>query len=230
MKTHWLVKKNNPRCLIFMAGWGMGPEPFAEIKVSGADLLLCYDYRKLDAVPDAEMFGGYQRLDIIAWSMGVWMAARCFGGNDFPFASATAIGGTIHPLDDRKGIAVGFFTDMAEKLDKQKISSFYNSMFSESPLREKFMKNRPCRSIASLKDELLSIIDMVQAENNQGVEDIYDLKIITLRDRVFSARNQLRAWGREKSVRMEWSHFPFYRHDCLLDRLPAGDNDLLSDK
>lgn len=198
----------------------MGPEPFLKIKVSGADLLLCYDYRTLEAVVEPAMFGGYQRLDIIAWSMGVWVAARCFGGNDFPFTSATAIGGTIHPIDDRKGISADFFTDMAENLDEQAVCSFYSSMFSRQASREKFMKYRPRRSILSLQDELFSIFAMVQAENNQRVKDIYDLKIITLRDRVFSARNQLRSWGRENSVRMDWSHFPFYQHGCRLDRLP----------
>ncbi len=219
MRTHWLIKNNNPRCLIFMAGWGMGPEPFAGIKVQGADLFLCYDYRELTLAPDRNLFCKYQRLDIVAWSLGVWVAAWCFGELEFSFASATAIGGTLHPLNDRKGIGVAFFTDMVKNLDEQKLCSFYDSMFTDPVQRAMFMKSRPRRSISSLGDELLSISTMVQTKNNREMKDIYDLKIITLRDRVFSARNQLRAWGREKSVRMEWSHFPFYQQDCRLDLL-----------
>lgn len=205
-----------------MAGWGMGPEPFTEIMVSDTDILLCYNYCDLDAVPDPSLFAGYQRLDIVAWSMGVWVAGHCFSGNGFSFASALAIGGTIYPIDDRKGIAAVFFTDMLENLDEQKIYAFYSSMFSEAIPREKFMKHCPRRSVSSLKDELLSLLAMVQEKNNQGVEDIYNLKIITLRDRIFSARNQLRAWGRDNIVRMEWTHFPFYQENCRLDRLLAG--------
>ncbi len=202
-----------------MAGWGMGPEPFAGIKVSGADIFLCYDYREQISAPDRELFCGYQQLHLVAWSMGVWVASWCFGGNDFSFVSAAAIGGTIHPIDDRRGIAAEFFIDMAENLDEQKICSFYDSMFT-SPVQQKmFMKCRPRRSISSLRAELFNISTMVQAKNNRDMNDIYDLKIITLRDRVFSARNQLRAWGREKSVRMEWPHFPFYQQDCRLDLL-----------
>jgi hypothetical protein len=41
--------------------------------------------------------------------------------------------------------------------------------------------------------------------------DIFSRKIVTMRDRIFPARNQVRAWGKQHCELMKWSHFPFYQ-------------------
>jgi hypothetical protein len=42
-------------------------------------------------------------------------------------------------------------------------------------------------------------------------QDIYTRKIITSRDRIFSGRNQMRAWGKGCGDVRNWPHFPFYQ-------------------
>ena len=50
--------------------------------------------------------------------------------------------------------------------------------------------------------------------------DIYTQKIITSRDRIFSGRNQMRAWGKGSGMVHNWPHFPFFFLTDWRDLLP----------
>ncbi|HEB70967.1 MAG TPA: DUF452 family protein [Desulfobulbus sp.] len=211
MQGYWLKNQKKPRCILFMAGWGMGPEPFFSLDVDGCDLFMCYDYRKL-SMPDMTMFSGYDRLELIAWSMGVWVAAALFSGQEKLFSRATAVGGTLGPIDDKTGIPAAAFDATIENLDGAGQEAFYASMFDVQMQSEKFMDNRPARSLSSVREELISLKEAV--ERTGSGPDIFSRRIVTMRDRVFPARNQLRAWGKARAERVKWPHFPFYLDEC----------------
>jgi len=194
-----------------MAGWGMGPEPFAPLVGDDFDLFICYDYREL-SMPDMSIFSGYDRLELIAWSMGVWVAAGLFSGQEKLFSRATALGGTLQPIDDQTGIPAAAFDSTMETLNEAGLEVFYDSMFDLQAQSEQFMRNRPVRSVSSVREELLSLKKAVQ--RTDPVPDIFSRRIVTMRDRIFPARNQLRAWGKPRTERMKWPHFPFYIKDC----------------
>ena len=210
MQGHWLQKKNNSRCILFMAGWGMGPEPFASLVANDCDLFICYDYRELTQL-DMVQFSSYTRLELLAWSMGVWVAGHLFTDQEVRFSQAIALGGTLQPIDDQKGIPVAAFDETLEALDEEKLEAFYGSMFAEQAQAAQFLANRPRRSVSSVREELVSLKENVQRA--RGVQDLFSRKIVTMRDRIFPARNQVRAWGKEHSEQMKWSHFPFYQKD-----------------
>lgn len=211
MQGYWLENKKKSRCILFMAGWGMGPEPFASLAAGDYDLFLCYDYRTL-SIPDMSMFSGYEHLELIAWSMGVWVAAGLFSGREKLFTRATAIGGTLQPIDNKTGIPTTAFDATIENLDEARLEAFYASMFDGPLQSETFMNSRPGRSVSSVREELISLRSAVQRAGS--VPDIFSRRIVTMRDRIFPARNQLRAWGKARAERMKWPHFPFYLEDC----------------
>ncbi len=208
MRGHWLQRTGQADCILFMAGWGMAPAPFATIPCHGHDLLMLYDYRDLE-VPDLSPLKNYRQCHLIAWSMGVWAASLLPAPVRSRFAQATAMGGTLHPMDDRLGIPVAAFDATVKALDSDALAAFHRSMFDEEEETERFLAHAPRRSAGELRSELAGLR---AACRRQGPgRDIFTLRIITSRDRIVPARNQLRAWGRTATVTRRWPHFPFYR-------------------
>ena len=48
MKQVYIIKKNNPKLLLFFAGWAADETPFKQYCPQGMDYMICYDYRTLD--------------------------------------------------------------------------------------------------------------------------------------------------------------------------------------
>jgi biotin synthesis protein BioG len=208
MKYHWLHCSDSTDTLLFMAGWGMGPEPFIPLDSGGLDVLMVHDYRKLDDLDIAALLPRQGRVHLLAWSMGVWAAASLLQGIEF--ASATALGGTLRPVDDRRGIPVRVFDETIEKFSTQVLEDFYGAMFDDTAESARFTDSRPRRSLAELRDELRVL--RAAAEQQPPPGDIYTRRLVTGRDRIFPARNQVRAWGRDNCTVLPLPHFPWYRH------------------
>ncbi len=198
--------KGNSRCLLFMAGWAMGPKPFIGLLPDDSDCFLCYDYRRLD-LPDLSRLDAYERIDLLAWSMGVWVAALTLADWRARFTSATALAGTLYPIDDRRGIPVPAYDKMEQSLTTEDLDSFHASMFDNATELASFTANRPTRSLASVREELTCLHQHVRASHS--VPDIFTRRIVTSRDRIFPARNQTRAWGNGRFLQKKLPHFPF---------------------
>ncbi|MEA2114946.1 MAG: DUF452 family protein [Thermodesulfobacteriota bacterium] len=209
MQFHWLNRDNNPDCILFVAGWGMGPEPFQNMAAGPVDLIMVYDYRYLDefnlsALPfDLTNYN----LHLLAWSMGVWVAGRLL--HNFSFSSATAIGGTCKPIDDRYGIPYRLFDDTIADFSPAVLNNFYTSMFDNMDQSDQFLNNRPNRPLEGLKEELVSL--RAACRIMPEVPDIFQRRIVTSRDRIFPGRNQIRFWGRDNCESIALPHFPFYQ-------------------
>ncbi|WP_446009300.1 pimeloyl-ACP methyl esterase BioG family protein [Candidatus Electrothrix sp.] len=220
MKYCWLQQQGNPDCLLFFAGWGMCPEPFYALAAGPVDVLMVYDYRKMEPGKIASLLTRlqehnppYQKFYLLAWSMGVWAAASLLGRKKIPslhLASAIALGGTCQPIHDKLGLPEQHFTDMAEQLSPAHIAAFQHSMFSDKEEAKRFLTafQKGKRSVAELQQELLALATASAIQ--PGPPDIYTSKIITGRDRIFPARNQIRAWGRKQCRTLSLPHFPFY--------------------
>jgi len=125
------------------------------------------------------------------------------------FSGTTALAGTLLPIDDQKGIPVAAFDETLEFLDKTNMEAFYVSMFADRNQAKQFLANRSARSVSSVRDELISLKAYI--EEAGSVEDIYSRRIVTRRDRIFPAGNQLRAWGKELAKqRKKGSTFIFW--------------------
>jgi biotin synthesis protein BioG len=207
MQTAWLHRHNHRECILFFTGWGMDPAPFRFLPAAEHDLCMFSDYRELHQV-DLVAFTGYQRLHLVAWSMGVWVAARLLADQAAAFASATAIGGTLTPVDGQRGIPPESYADMLDHFSQEVLDAFYRNMFDDEDQLARFLANRPQRALPELRNEMTAFRD---AYHRSGPgRDLYSHKIITSRDRIFSGRNQMRAWGKGCGTVHNWPHFPFF--------------------
>ena len=219
MKHCWLSQQGRQDCLLFFAGWGMCPEPFADIPSGAVDVLMFYDYRKMNIADITSALTvvcgtSYRTVHLLAWSMGVRAASTLFTEAAFPvseFASAIAIGGTCHPVHDLSGIPEQNFKAMAEQFTPARMEAFHRSMFADEKDADRFARSfrRGKRSFAELQEELLALAGAYRKESE--VPDIYTHRIVTGRDRIFPARNQVRAWGRRNCRTLSLPHFPFYQ-------------------
>jgi Uncharacterized protein conserved in bacteria len=107
MKQQFIVNENRPGLLLFFAGWGCDENLFAERAPSGYDYMLCYDYSSMDF--DFSVLANYQSIRLMAWSMGVWVAAKTFLDKPFNWEMKMAINGTLSPKDDCNGIPKAIF-------------------------------------------------------------------------------------------------------------------------
>lgn len=195
----------------------MDPTPFMDIPAQESDLCMVYDYRQLDPV-DLAPFAGYGQLHLIAWSMGVWVASHLLAEQRQQFASLTAVGGTLKPIDSKEGIPPENYEAMLTGFSPEILQGFYQNMFDEEGALRHFLSQRPQRDIAALAQEMEAFRD-AYGQFGPGT-DLYNRKIITSRDRIFSARNQMRAWGKGAGIVRPWPHFPYYLiadwHDLLV--------------
>jgi biotin synthesis protein BioG len=218
MQSAWLHHNNHQECILFLAGWGMDPTPFQALPPGDCDLYMVYDYRQLGPI-SLEPFAGYERLHLIAWSMGVWVAAHLLADQAASFASCTAIGGTLTPVDTQRGIPPEIYAEMADNFNQEVLESFYRNMFASEELLVRFLANRPQRDLHELQDEMVAFNNFF-VQYGPG-KDLYTQKIITSRDRIFSGRNQMRAWGKGSGTVLNWPHFPFYFLSSWRELLPS---------
>ena len=102
MKQVYLIKEQHSRLLLFFAGWAADEAPFRHYRPQGMDYIICYDYRTLDF--DAALLCDYAEVHVVGWSMGVWAASHVLPSAGLNVASCTALNGTPHPIDERRGI------------------------------------------------------------------------------------------------------------------------------
>lgn len=187
----------------------MDPTPFQDIEILAHDLLMVYDYSRMEPW-DFHGFpaGTYEHLHLVAWSMGVWAAAYTFAGRRQYFTSATAINGTLSPIDDTRGIERKAFARMISNFSAPVLHAFYESMFTDPAETKRFLCHRPKRTAEDILHELVRLRGYC-GQRRPGF-DIFGRKIVGSRDRIFPARNQLRSWGRDQVAVIKAPHFPFY--------------------
>ena len=98
MKQVYIIKKNNPKLLLFFAGWAADETPFKQYCPQGMDYMICYDYRTLDF--DTSILEQYRQVNVVAWSMGVWAAPIALASVPKEKLLLIAFNGTITPIGD----------------------------------------------------------------------------------------------------------------------------------
>lgn len=207
MELRWLNRKKNQECILFFNGWGMDPSPFAGIPFGAVDVLMAWDYRSPDTVP-LDTLEGYQSVHLVAWSMGVWVAAKAFRQTAGAFTTRTAIAGTLDPIHDRWGLPVSAYDDMADTFTPSRLAGFYQSMFDNDSDHQRFLGNKPGRTNSELAKELIALRTAYARAGT--APNLFTHVLLTSRDLVFPVRNQIRSWKGTPTTRMDWPHFPFY--------------------
>ena len=103
---------------------------------------------------------------------------------------------------------------MAERLSPASVEAFQRSMFTDKQEANRFTNSfrKGERSFEELHHELLALgtAYTTQLDAQPDAADMYTSRIVTGRDKIFPARNQIQAWGRKNCRTLSLPHFPFY--------------------
>lgn len=211
MKQIFLKKENNGRLLLFFAGWGSAPELFSEYGIAdGYDCLMCYDYK--DFVFDWTLLDGYSRVDVAAWSFGVFVAdavCRESGRNSVPWNSAVAFGGTMLPVDETCGIPLAIFEGTLANMSEQVLFRFRRRMCGRD--LQHFAGHQPERTLEDMTEELAALgafsrsgkyapagpsrMDSAGSASVRTYGFHWTAAVAGRSDLIFPFANQLRAWS-----------------------------------
>jgi malonyl-CoA O-methyltransferase/biotin synthesis protein BioG len=196
------AKGDSRSLLLFFAGWGMDERPFLEYLPSDRDCMICYDYRSLAF--DGSMLAPYGEIRAVAWSMGVWAAARTLSGRHV--TESIAINGTPWPVDDERGIATAIFRGTLDGLNENTLQKFRRRMCGSKEAFLHFMEHAPRRTVEDLREELEQIGNLSAGDDSPPFA--WDCVYIGSHDKIFLPDNQRKAWEGERRVMVECEHFP----------------------
>ena len=207
MKCAWLRRNKAERLLIAALGWGQDAADWADAPwPEDRDVLALYCWDDPAPLPEPT---GYREHELLAWSFGVRQAATLAW--PVRFRRAVAVNGTLHPVDDRRGIPEAIFAGTL-------------NLWRPGVTAAKFWRRMapgagktPTRS----DDSLLAELRFFAAEFAEDRPFLlnYDRAVIGTLDRIFPPENQLCAW-REAGVpilRLDLPHDPGARMAELPD-------------
>ncbi len=223
MRMKWLLQKKNKHLVVFCAGWGMDSTPFRLIPSDSYDILICYDYSDRSTKPDIHSLSlAYEKCVLLCWSMGVVYGQLHFRDDQHFFEKRIAVNGTLAPVDDQYGIPHDIFRGTLENMSEETLLRFYRRMCKPAEILQKFLKNKPKRTIADQLNELKAIY------NNSLLEDeknsIFDTVLISDKDRIVPTTNQLRYWQNFTITKIQGCHFPFYDFNNWDEFIDLPDN------
>ena len=214
MQQRFIKKENNPRLLLFFAGWGSDERLFDRPVADGYDYLLCFDYRSPDF--DYALLDGYREIRLLAWSMGVWAAGQTLAGRDYPWQMRLAVGGTPFPIDDCRGIPEAVFRGTLAHFSDAVLVRFRRRICGTAEQVKEFLSHRPYRPVEELREELQAL---AACACRPSASFVWDKAIIGTRDKIFPPANQREAWRDVEVIERDVEHYD----GGLFDRLLSGE-------
>lgn len=176
------------RLVLFFAGWGMDPAPFADLARDGYDIAVLWDYRSLSI--DWSFADPYDEICLVAWSMGVVAASLATAPVDDRITRRVAVNGTPVPVSDTEGIPEAIFRGTLDRLDERNLAKFRRRMFASRAACAAFLAAAPARSLDSLRAELAALGTLAAPPSAPA----WDTAYVGLSDAIFPPDAQRRAW------------------------------------
>ncbi|WP_430814800.1 DUF452 family protein [Carboxylicivirga sp. RSCT41] len=210
MKCKWLHRNNSQQLLLFFNGWSCDEHPFKFLKSEEHDVLMLNDYRDLRLPEEAlKAINGYEKVAVVAWSFGVWVAQVSLFPLKEKLCTALAINGTTRPVDKNFGIPAPIAMGTLSGLNEKNLAKFQRRMFSDKYAWQQFADNKPQREFEEVKNELFLLLQHFKVEKLNG--EFYKQAIVGSNDMIFPTTNQLRFWEQDAKVHeLESGHFCFY--------------------
>lgn len=210
MKCAFIHKTEAPRLIIIYAGWAMDASPFANLRRRGYDIAVIWDYRSLEF--DFSVFDDYEEIAILAWSLGVWAAAKTAGRLEPRLTRCIVVSGALTPVSDEEGIPRALAQATYDTLTDASLMKFYRRMAGSKERFDKFMHCRPSRELADIKEEL----EVLLSADATACAHFYDIAVIGAKDPIFPRDNLVRAWCEIQQEETADAHLPDFQ--ALLDR------------
>lgn len=216
MKIRVISATGASRLALIFAGWGVDDRMFASLRFRGMDVAVVWDYR--DDSIDMGLIGGYESVEVYAWSFGVFMGARLLARHRLPVTRSVAINGTLHPIDDDKGITVAIFQGTLNGLNERSLMKFYRRMCGGTERFARFKESMPHRGVDELRQELMRVAEV---SGDSCLFTGWDEAVVAVDDAIFPQENMCMAWnGIAPVVKVEGGHLPDWSR--LFLRLHVG--------
>lgn len=197
MKYKWLSKQNNSKLIIFFNGLGMDENAVKHLDTEDYDVVMFYDYNDLETDFDFSALNTYREKNLIAWSMGVMIATNFFSNSLCELSGATAINGTLKPIDTKFGINPKIYDLTIRGFNSEKF--ILNMLDKLEPVDD----IKPNREFENQKNELIAIKNYSVKE---GFE--YNKVLISDNDKIIPTKSQCAYWNIEANLKS--GHYPFH--------------------
>lgn len=207
MKILKQINNNNSKLRLFFSGWSASPELFTRMEAeTDTDLWICYDYRDLNF---EENLSAYQEIQLIAWSLGVWVASFLFEGKAISFTSATAINGTPNPVHNESGIPEVIFLGTLQNMTEEGLYRFNRRMYGSQTILQQH-EQYPVRPISEIQEELQVLYQHIKKEGVLS-PTFWTNAVLSKADRIFPIDNLRNYWSRYcPKTEIEAPHYPFH--------------------
>lgn len=232
MKQLFIIQEGHPDLLIFFAGWAADETPFKQYRPQNMDYMICYDYTTPDF--DTTLLEPYRRVNVVAWSMGVWAAPIALQHIPGDKLFSIAFNGSMNPIHDREGIPEHLFRSTLLHLTPASLQKFMRRMCKDSDAYKAFLQITPRRDFGAIQKEL-ELIEKRYTESKHITLDEehnylhpaeapdspplfeYDYAIIGRNDRIFPTENLCAAHSylaNDKKIVTDCAHYdePMFRH------------------
>ncbi len=187
MQVTWLHQKGSKNLVLFYAGWALDHTDLSHLS-SDCDVLMLRDYR--DEGFDTALISVYSQIDVLAYSMGVAVAARQLG--TLRPRTALALCGAVNP---RATIGAWVYDQTADQLSPQSLKQFARRA-SATP--------STASDIPALRTELHLLAERPAADPS-GFGRVFACK----GDRIFTPAAMEQAWPAPVVTWFNRPHMPF---------------------
>ncbi len=205
----YFVKKNSTRLLnLLFLGYGQDGRFFTKLfeNLDISDTALVYDYE--DGALDESEYKGYEKVNLITWSMGVMLAPKLISDTlRSKICKASAINGTLEGIDDNYGIPVAMWDATIDNLSEKSVLKFYRRMCGDAAVYEEYIKLQPKRSLDSLRAELEFLKKLSLEKTVPSFK--YDHAFIGSKDKIIAPQNQIKSCE-ASNCPYEEGNFPHY--------------------
>jgi biotin synthesis protein BioG len=210
VKHFWLISNKNKKLIIFFNGWGMDYTLFKEYKSEKYDVLSFYAYSTLE--PDFDfnkLFNQYNEINLISWSMGVWVGNVIMKKFADKLNYKIAINSTLKPVDDDFGIVTKVYKATIDNFSPISKAKFFKRMWNNVEIPEMFIKHKTIRETEEQKQELIFL--QKSFKEIPEPENIYKYVLIADNDLICPTKNQKNYWQDKIDFKtINGPHFIFY--------------------
>ena len=198
-----LINNHSDTLLLFFAGWGCDEYEFEHLQAE-SDVLLLYDYS--DLILDFDFSNKYKKIDLIAFSAGVFVAS-VFRFNFEPNRKI-AIDGNPYLFDEYYGLS----EDMQKilyNITEENADSFAKNYLIKT--EEEYRNFHPSkRTLESCRMEFDNL-KKIYRDNEQKITDIYNYAIFGSEDPIFNVSAQKEFYGNRLNIVKNARHNLFFR-------------------
>lgn len=217
MKTYIKRREKNNQLIIFYSAWGTDEKVLTPLCNDDVDFILFYNYSADEALILPEM-KRYEKVTLIAWSLGVWAAEYLLPKTGIKPDVTIAVNGTPFPADGQFGIPLRIIEGTLNNITEETINKFYLRMFGDKKTFEANLNRVPNRSLKSLHDELRWMYNRIMEPHRPGFE--WNYAVISEDDRVFPSKNLQAYWSGQKDsvkITLPFPHYFFHKWSCFTE-------------